>query len=264
MKSEIDSMGSNQVWTIGDPPKGVQPVGCKWVYKRNQFARSKGKSILLVIAASFIEEQIYVDQPKGFTTARVEQKVCRLQRSIYGLKQASQSWIINFGEVIRGYDFIKNKFDPCAYKKISRSSVMYLVLDVDDILLIGNDVKILGNKKDGYPLNFPWRIWVRLLHHWYHDLRIYQKGELFNHDYDIQKQYDRLDDVPSIMLYMKEVYAVPDRHLQYAAKKAFFGTKMAEGSSVQSHMVKMFSLVEKLENLKARLDNDTYIDVILQ
>ncbi|KAL0293299.1 UNVERIFIED_CONTAM: hypothetical protein Sradi_6945700 [Sesamum radiatum] len=69
----------------------------------------------------------------------------------------------------------------------------------------------------------------------------------------IQKQYDRLEDVPSIMLRMKEVYAVPDRHIRYAAIKAFFGTKMAEGSSVQSHDVKMLSLVEKLKDLKAGL-----------
>ncbi|KAL0378524.1 UNVERIFIED_CONTAM: hypothetical protein Sradi_3157900, partial [Sesamum radiatum] len=33
MKSEMDLMGSNQVWTLVDPPKGVRPVGCKWVYK---------------------------------------------------------------------------------------------------------------------------------------------------------------------------------------------------------------------------------------
>ncbi|KAL0313397.1 UNVERIFIED_CONTAM: Retrovirus-related Pol polyprotein from transposon RE2 [Sesamum radiatum] len=34
MKFEMDSVGSNQVWTLVDPPKGVRPVGCKWVYKR--------------------------------------------------------------------------------------------------------------------------------------------------------------------------------------------------------------------------------------
>ncbi|KAL0457767.1 UNVERIFIED_CONTAM: Retrovirus-related Pol polyprotein from transposon TNT 1-94 [Sesamum latifolium] len=34
MKSEMDSMGSNQVWTLVDPPKGARPVRCKWVYKR--------------------------------------------------------------------------------------------------------------------------------------------------------------------------------------------------------------------------------------
>ncbi|KAL0411602.1 UNVERIFIED_CONTAM: hypothetical protein Slati_3749900 [Sesamum latifolium] len=81
---------------------------------------------------------------------------------------------------------------------------------------------------------------------------------------EIQKQYDRLEDVPSIMLCIKDVYAVPDRYIRYAATKVFFGTKMTEGSSVHSHGVKMFSLVEKLEDLKARLNNDTYIDVILQ
>ncbi|KAL0461144.1 UNVERIFIED_CONTAM: hypothetical protein Slati_0002000 [Sesamum latifolium] len=81
---------------------------------------------------------------------------------------------------------------------------------------------------------------------------------------EIQKQYNRLDDVPSIMLRLKEVYAVPDRHISYAAIKAFFGTKMAEGSSVQSHGVKMLFLVEKLKDLKAGLNNDTYIDMILQ
>ncbi|KAL0462876.1 UNVERIFIED_CONTAM: Retrovirus-related Pol polyprotein from transposon TNT 1-94 [Sesamum latifolium] len=81
---------------------------------------------------------------------------------------------------------------------------------------------------------------------------------------EIQKQYDRLEDVPSIMLRMKDVYAVPDRNIRYATTKVFFRTKMAEGSSVQSHGVTMLSLVEKLEDLKAGLDNDTYIDVILQ
>ncbi|KAL0367132.1 UNVERIFIED_CONTAM: hypothetical protein Sradi_3603300 [Sesamum radiatum] len=47
-------------------------------------------------------------------------------------------------------------------------------------------------------------------------------------------------------------------------RQSIFGTKMTEGSSVQSHGVTMLSLVEKLEDLKAGLNNDTYIDVILQ
>ncbi|KAL0400361.1 UNVERIFIED_CONTAM: hypothetical protein Sradi_2379400 [Sesamum radiatum] len=81
---------------------------------------------------------------------------------------------------------------------------------------------------------------------------------------EIQKQCDRLEDVPSIMLRMKYVYEVPNRHIRYAAIKAFFRTKMAEGSSVQSHRVKMLSLVKKFEDLRAGLNNDTYIDVILQ
>ncbi|KAL0293700.1 UNVERIFIED_CONTAM: Retrovirus-related Pol polyprotein from transposon RE1 [Sesamum radiatum] len=95
----------------------------------------------------FVEEEIYMDQPEGFPFIGEEQKVYHLQRSIYGLKQASRSWNIHFDEVIRGYDFIKNDFDPCVYKKVSGSSVVFLVLYVDDILLIENDVKMLYDTK---------------------------------------------------------------------------------------------------------------------
>ena len=34
MKSEIQSMYDNQVWTLVDPPEGVRPIGCKWVFKK--------------------------------------------------------------------------------------------------------------------------------------------------------------------------------------------------------------------------------------
>ncbi|KAK8640337.1 hypothetical protein V6N13_008093 [Hibiscus sabdariffa] len=34
MRSEMDSMSENQVWTLVEPPKGVKPIGCKWVFKK--------------------------------------------------------------------------------------------------------------------------------------------------------------------------------------------------------------------------------------
>ena len=34
IKLKIDSMHSNQVWTLVDPPEGIVPIGCKWIYKR--------------------------------------------------------------------------------------------------------------------------------------------------------------------------------------------------------------------------------------
>ncbi|KAL0361593.1 UNVERIFIED_CONTAM: hypothetical protein Sradi_3843800 [Sesamum radiatum] len=81
-------------------------------------------------------------------------------------------------------------------------------------------------------------------------------------------EIDHVDEGPGcrlgLLFIFVNVYAVPGRHIRYAATKAFFATKIAEGSSVQSHGVKMISLVEKLEDLKVGLENDTYIDVILQ
>ena len=73
--------------------------------------------------------------------------MCRLLRSIYGLKQASQSWNIRFDEAIRSYDFVKNEDEPCVYRKVSGSAITFLVLYVDDILIIGNDVGMLSTVK---------------------------------------------------------------------------------------------------------------------
>ena len=70
--------------------------------------------------------------------------MCRLLRSIYGLKQASQSWNIRFDEAIRSYDFVKNKDESCVYRKVSGSAITFLMLYVNDILIIGNDVGILS------------------------------------------------------------------------------------------------------------------------
>ena len=61
-------------------------------------------------------------------------------RSIYGLKQASRSWNIRFDEAIKSYGFSQNMDEPCVYKKVSGSTITFLVLYVDDILLIGNNV----------------------------------------------------------------------------------------------------------------------------
>ncbi|KAL0420952.1 UNVERIFIED_CONTAM: hypothetical protein Slati_3118100 [Sesamum latifolium] len=99
---------------------------------------------------------------------------------------------------------------------------------------------------------------------WHEDNRKVYSIVLASMTNDIQKQYDRHDDAQSIMLRMSQIYAVLDRHIRYAATKAFFGTKMIEGSSVHEHRVKMLSLVEKLKYLKADLAKETYIDVILQ
>ncbi|KAL0455120.1 UNVERIFIED_CONTAM: hypothetical protein Slati_0851200 [Sesamum latifolium] len=47
--------------------------------------------VKMVFLNDFIEEEIFMDQSEGFTAVGEEQKVCRLQRSIYSLKQASEA-----------------------------------------------------------------------------------------------------------------------------------------------------------------------------
>ena len=63
------------------------------------------------------------------------------------MKQASWSWNLRFDESVKGFGFVKNEDEPCVYKKISGSAIVFLVLYVDDILLIGNDIPTLQNVK---------------------------------------------------------------------------------------------------------------------
>ena len=138
-------MYSNQVWDLVKAPKGIKPVGCKWVYKRKREIDGKFETfkvrlvakgytqkegidyeetfssiamlkfiiILLSMAAHYdykiwqmdvktaflngnLDEEIYMMQPEGFIAKNQEHMVCKLKRSIYGLKQAFRSWNIRF------------------------------------------------------------------------------------------------------------------------------------------------------------------------
>ena len=77
-----------------------------------------------------------------------------MRRSIYGLKQASRRWNIRFDQTIKEFGFIQNEDESCVYKKVSGSHVAFIVLYVDDILLIGNDIPSLQAVKIWLGENF--------------------------------------------------------------------------------------------------------------
>jgi hypothetical protein len=49
--------------------------------------------------------------------------------------------------VIKSFGFVPNCYEACIYKKVSGSSVKFLVLYMDDILIIGNDINMLNDVK---------------------------------------------------------------------------------------------------------------------
>ncbi|KAL4323819.1 hypothetical protein GQ457_11G025800 [Hibiscus cannabinus] len=165
MRSEMDSMSENQVWTLVEPPEGIKPIGCKWVFKKKtdmdgNVQKYKGRLVAkgfrqihgeMDVKTAFLngklEEDVYMTQPEGFVTPENAGKVCKLQRSIYGLKQASCSWNLLFNEAIQEFGFIRNEDEHCVYKMFSGSIVSFLILYVDDILIIGNDIPTLQSIK---------------------------------------------------------------------------------------------------------------------
>ncbi|KAJ1692032.1 hypothetical protein LUZ63_016190 [Rhynchospora breviuscula] len=78
-----------------------------------------------------LEEDVYMTQPEYFVDPKNANKVCKLQRSIYGLKQASRSWNKRFDEEVKKMNFIQSEKEPCVYKRFSGSVVVFLIMYVD-------------------------------------------------------------------------------------------------------------------------------------
>jgi len=101
-----------------------------------------------------LKEDVYMDQPVGFIEEGKEHMVCKLKKSIYGLKQASRPWYLKFNDTITSFGFKENIVDRCIYLKVSGSKFIFLILYVDDILLATNDLGLLSKTKKFLSNNF--------------------------------------------------------------------------------------------------------------
>ena len=75
----------------------------------------------------FLKEELYMMQQEGFVNPKGANKMCKLQRSIYGLVQASRSWNICFDKLIKAYSFIQTCGEACIYNKVSGSTTAFLI-----------------------------------------------------------------------------------------------------------------------------------------
>ena len=82
-----------------------------------------------------LQEEVYMKQHEGLFSSVGDHLVCKLNKSIYGLKQASRQWYLKVHKVITSYGFEENVMDHCIYQKVSESKTCFFVLYVDDIFL---------------------------------------------------------------------------------------------------------------------------------
>jgi len=81
-----------------------------------------------------LEEEIFMKQPKGFNKSDKENKVCKLVKSLYGLKLVPKQWHEKFDQVILSYDFHVNNNDKCVYvKQYDDDDGIYLFHFVDNL-----------------------------------------------------------------------------------------------------------------------------------
>ncbi|RVW40786.1 Retrovirus-related Pol polyprotein from transposon RE1 [Vitis vinifera] len=87
-----------------------------------------------------LAEEVYMEQPLGFVAQGESGLVCRLRRSLYGLKQSSRAWFSRFSSVVQEFDMFRSTADHSVfYHHNSSRQCIYLVVYVDDIVITGSD-----------------------------------------------------------------------------------------------------------------------------
>ena len=94
-----------------------------------------------------LEEEIYMSQPEGYVKEGEEELVCKLNKSIYGLKQSSRCWFNTIDEFLENSGYTKSSSDPCIYIKREGENIMLIALYVDDLIPASNSKSMLHREK---------------------------------------------------------------------------------------------------------------------
>ncbi len=94
-------------------------------------------------------EEIYMKEPQGFMHQGGEHLVCKLHKSLYDLKQSPRAWNQKFDAFFKSIEFMKNEVDPSVYVAQVGDVKFFIVVYVDDLILVCNDQnKILQIKEE--------------------------------------------------------------------------------------------------------------------
>ena len=76
-----------------------------------------------------------MEQPPGFVAQGEIGKVCRLGKSLYGLKQSPCAWFGKFSQAVEEFGMQKSKYDHSIFYRNPSSSIVMLVVYKDDIVI---------------------------------------------------------------------------------------------------------------------------------
>ena len=88
-----------------------------------------------------LSEDLYMRVPPGLPTtdAHGHDLVVKLRRSLYGLRQAGREWFNLFSSTLRSFGFLPSSIDTCLFIYTRSTSILWLVLWVDDCVIVDND-----------------------------------------------------------------------------------------------------------------------------
>ncbi|CAL1397690.1 unnamed protein product [Linum trigynum] len=95
-----------------------------------------------------LEECVYMKLPDGYKQpAGIKNPVCKLKKSLYGLKQASRQWFSKLAEKLQSQGFTSSKVDHSMFYKATSTSYTCILVYVDDLVIGGNDLSDIINIK---------------------------------------------------------------------------------------------------------------------
>ena len=101
-----------------------------------------------------LQEEIYMDQPEGFIKPGTENLVCKLRKSLHGLKQASRAWNSVIDKFLKEIGALKCAGDHCIYVLEQETSQLIIILYVDDLILATNSQELLDRTKQALSNKF--------------------------------------------------------------------------------------------------------------
>ena len=102
--------------------------------------------VLTAFLNGHLEEEIYMEQPEGYIKPEQEHLVCKLKKSIYGLKQSSRCWSKAFTGFMTEIGFKQSTLDPCVFMR-TRHELEILAVYVDDLILITESTENMNELK---------------------------------------------------------------------------------------------------------------------
>ena len=101
-----------------------------------------------------LKEEIFMKQPEGFVQEGKEKWVCKLKRSLYGLKQSARCWNAELDGQLKKMKFTQSSHDPCIYSRFSNGKIFIIAVYVDDIILAGESEEDIEHAKESLSRRF--------------------------------------------------------------------------------------------------------------
>ncbi|GKE97756.1 retrovirus-related pol polyprotein from transposon RE2 [Tanacetum coccineum] len=154
MQEELAALVENKTWSIVSLPKGKHAVGSRWVFKTKfnsdgsvdrhkarlvaqGFTQQYGSLSQMDVKNAFLhgdlEEEVFMKLPPGHPQSGQHNLVCKLNKSIYGLKQSPRAWHAKLSTALECLGFSKSSGDSSLYVRLGKFEKLAVLIYVDDV-----------------------------------------------------------------------------------------------------------------------------------